>query len=291
MNTITEYAYAKLNISLDVVSKMNDGYHNMLMVMQSASLRDCVVIAKTAGNGKITVNTNQSFLPKNEKNIAGIAVKAFLDYTGIFGWDIAVDIQKCIPVCAGLGGGSSDAAAVLRGLNKLFDAKLSQKVLESIGKSIGSDVPYCIAGGTRLAEGRGDIMTDIAPMKKCFVVICKPSFSVSTPELFSRLNLKKIKCRPDTRGIIKALESGDMRNICCRMYNIFEDVLPTGTEYIQDIKSTLFDKGAMGAVMSGTGSAVFGLFDNRQYAEAAFNVLRRSYKECFIAETIDKLNI
>ena len=274
MDAVTEYAYAKLNISLDVVSKMEDGYHNMLMVMQSASLCDEVRIKRTSGCGKILVSTNRPFLPRNERNIAGAAAKAFLSFTGANGWDISIDIKKRIPVCAGLGGGSSDAAAVLRGMNMLFETGLSQTELENIGKRLGSDVPYCISGGTCLASGRGDILTELPPMKKCFAVICKPNFSVSTPELFSKLNLKKIKCRPDTDGIIAALKSGNMRELGCRMYNIFEDVLPTGTDYIADIKGALYDGGALGAVMSGTGSAVFGLFDSEDNAKKAYGELK-----------------
>lgn len=289
MKYVNESAYAKLNISLDVVGKMDDGYHSMLMVMQSTSLCDDIDISVAEGTGKITVKTNKVFLPRDEKNIAGAAVQAFMQYMEITGWDTVINIKKRIPVCAGLGGGSSDAAAVLRGMNKLFETKLPKQTLEAIGKKLGSDVPYCVAGGTCLAEGRGEILTELVPIPKCFTVICKPSFSVSTPELFSKLNLKKIKCRPDTDGIISALANGDIKGVGCRMYNIFEDVLPNGTEYISDIKGVLYDNGAVGAVMSGTGSAVFGLFETKIQAESAYEKLKRSYKECFIAETIEKL--
>ncbi len=291
MSSLIEYAYAKLNISLDVTGKMDDGYHSMLMVMQSASLCDDVKICITKGTGTVSVNTDKAFLPRDEKNLAGVAVKAFMQRTGITGWDTDVSIIKRIPVCAGLGGGSSDVAAVLRGLNVLFAAGMTQDELEDIGKAIGSDVPYCIAGGTRLAQRRGELLCDLAPLPKCYAVICKPSFSVSTPELFSKLDVKKIKCRPDTDGIVAALRAGDIKGVGRRMYNIFEDVLPKGKEYVEHIKGVLYDNNAVGAVMSGTGSAVFGLFTEKDRAQNACEQLSRSYRECFLAETTEKLEI
>lgn len=291
MKIMTEYAYAKLNISLDVVSKMEDGYHNMLMVMQTAELHDDINIKVIKGSGAVMVKTDKPFLPKNEKNIAGAAAKVFLEFLSVTGWDIAIDIKKRIPVCAGLGGGSSDAAAVLRGLNRIFNAELSKNDLEKLGKRLGSDVPYCIAGGTRLAMGRGDVLTELTPMGEYFAVISKPAFSISTPELFSKLDLKKIRCHPDTEGIISALNSGNINKVCCRMYNIFEDVLPNGIDYIKDIKSTLYDNGAMGAVMTGTGSAVFGLFAEKQNAEKAYCELKRRYNDSFITKTIAEIDV
>ncbi len=284
-------AYAKLNISLDVISKMENGYHEMKMVMQSVSLCDDIKIACAEGSGKIHMKTNRNYLPNDDRNIAVKAARVFCEETGISGYDISIDILKRIPVCAGLGGGSSDAAAVLRAMNTLFDTKLTARRLEVMGEKLGSDVPYCVAGGTVLAQGRGEILSDLPALPECSVVICKPAFSISTPELFSRIKCDKIKCRPDTEGLLKALETGDLKDAARRTYNVFEDVLVQGAEEIAMIKNTLYDYRAIGAAMSGTGSAVFGLFENEADAKEAYNVLKSKYKECFLTKTIGKIEI
>lgn len=284
-------AYAKLNISLDVVAKMKDGYHEMCMVMQSVSLCDDIHIQCVPGNGEIRIKTNRYYLPNDGRNIAFKAAQLFCAANAIHGYDIVINILKRIPVCAGLGGGSSDAAAVLRGLNRLFRTNLTQKDLEQLGEQLGSDVPYCVAGGTVLAQGKGEKLTELPAMPKCSVVICKPGFSVSTPELFSKIHCDKIKCRPDTDGIGQALERQNLKAVAQRVYNVFEDVLTQGSEEIAVIKSRLYDNCAIGAAMSGTGSAVFGLFDDQKFAKEAYHNLKETYKECFLTETIEKIKI
>ena len=219
------------------------------------------------------------------------AAKLFLTETGHSGLGAFVRLRKRIPVCAGLGGGSSDAAAVLRALNAHLHAGLSCAELERLGAQLGSDVPYCVAGGTMLAEGRGEILTPLTPMARTDVVICKPDFPISTPELFSRVDSRASRCRPDTDGILAALEHGDRQRLARRMYNVFEDVLDRRAGEINAIKSTLLDYGALGAVMSGTGSAVFGLFPDRASAENAWRALHKNYRECFCTETIDRLEV
>ena len=286
----TAKAFAKINISLDIVSKMADGYHNMKMVMQSVSLCDEITIECAPGKGA-SVETGLPYLPGDERNIAAKAALAFFRHAGIEGYRARIRIKKRIPVCAGLGGGSADGACVLRMLDRMFESNMGETALETLGMSIGSDIPFCIAGGTRLAQGRGEILTDLPPIPRCLIVICKPPFACSTPELFGRVNCEKIRARPDTDGIVAALGKGDLNSIARRMYNVFEDVLPRGVRDITDIKYTMLDNGALGATMTGSGPAVFGLFDNEDNAKNTFEHLKSNYKECFLAETADKIAV
>ncbi|MCL2409516.1 MAG: 4-(cytidine 5'-diphospho)-2-C-methyl-D-erythritol kinase [Oscillospiraceae bacterium] len=288
--TITAPAYAKINLSLDIVSKMDDGYHNMRMIMQSISLCDEVTVQCELGSG-ITVQTDLSYLPGDERNIAAKAAKAFFAHTGIDGYKTRIRIKKNIPVCAGLGGGSTDGACVLRVLDEMFETKLGHDLLKKLGGGIGSDIPFCIAGGTVLAEGKGDILTELSPIPHCYIVICKPPFAFSTPELFRRVKIDKIRARPDTDGIIESLKNGDLNDLSRRMYNVFEDILPKGERDIANIKYALLDQNALGAVMTGTGSAVFGIFENETSATNAYENLKLIYKECFLAETAGKIEI
>jgi len=284
----TAFAYAKVNISLDIVSKMADGYHNMKMVMQTVSLCDEITIECNPGEG-IKVDSGLPYLPGDERNITVKAALLFYKQMGISGYSTHISMKKNIPVCAGLGGGSSDGACVLRMLDKLFDTKLSRKELEAMGYEIGADVPFCIDGGTSLAEGRGELLTNLPPLPKCNIVVCKPSFSCSTPMLFSRVKCEKIRARPDTDGIIKALRHEDLNGVAKRMYNVFEDVLPRGAREIAEIKDLMLDHGARGAVMTGSGPAVIGLYDNEAFAQSAFGNLKTTYKECYLTETVERL--
>ena len=285
--TETSLAFAKVNISLDIVSKMADGYHNMKMVMQSVSLSDEITIECTQGEG-ISVDTELPYLPGDERNIAAKAALAFYKHTGISGFRTLIRLKKSIPVCAGLGGGSADGACVLRMLDSMFETKLGRETLEIIGASIGSDVPFCIAGGTRLAEGRGDILTELPPIPPSYIVICKPPFACSTPELFGRVKPDRIRARPDTDGMIAALKQGDLKGVARRMYNVFEDIMPRGTREIADIKYAMLDKGALGAVMTGSGPAVFGLFDNESQAQSAYKHLKPLFRECYLGATTER---
>lgn len=296
----TEEAYAKINLSLDIINKMDDGFHYIRTVMQSISLSDEITVENVPGVGvragsirvgSVRVGSNLPFLPGDERNIAAKAATAFFTYTGIAGYDTLIRINKKIPVCAGLGGGSADGACVLRILDRMFDTRLGFEVLEKIGNSVGSDVPFCVRGGTRLAEGRGELLSELTPIPKCYTVLCKPPVSCSTPELFGRVKCEKIRARPDTDGIVKALGTGDLRGIACRMYNVFEDVLTLGKAEVADIKHKMIDNGALGAVMSGSGATVFGLFDNEADARKAYDKLKPEYKECFLATTVEELGL
>jgi len=292
--TETSLAYAKINISLDIVSKMADGYHYLKTVMQTVSLSDEITIEctpeegteSTEGTESIKVDAGLPYLPSDRRNIAAKAALAFYESTGIKGNRTLIKIKKNIPVCAGLGGGSTDGACVLRMLDKMYKTKLGIKTLEALGKTIGSDVPFSIQGGTKLAEGRGDILTALPPIPFCRIVICKPPFSNSTPELFGRIKVEKIRARPDTDGIIKALEKSDLNGVAKRMYNVFEDVLTHGEPDIADIKSIMHDHSALGTAMTGSGPAVFGIFDSEENAKSAYEQLQENYKETYLTEVV-----
>ncbi|MBE6948439.1 MAG: 4-(cytidine 5'-diphospho)-2-C-methyl-D-erythritol kinase [Ruminococcaceae bacterium] len=286
MDKITVKAYAKINLSLDVLGKMPDGYHELRSIMQLVELHDDVEITRTKGKSKIKASSSKVFLPKDEKNIAGKAVRLFLDETGITGYDVSVFINKRNPVCAGLGGGSADGAAVLKGMNELFGTGLTLTQLEAMGEKLGADVPFCIRGGTVLCEGKGEIMTDAAPLPKCHIVICKPDASISTPELFHLIDSRKIRLRPDNDGMLSALKADSLNGVAKRVFNVFEELVAESCGDIKVIKDELYDYGALGASMSGTGSAVFGLFDDKSKAENAYYGLKKSYRECFLTENV-----
>ncbi len=288
MKNITEKAYAKINISLDVTGRRPDGYHEMLMVMQSVTLCDEVTITLTEG-ARSCAECNLHFVPGDERNLAVRAANRFFERAGIDSTGAHIVLKKNIPVGAGMAGGSTDAAAVLRGLNKLTGARLSSAELHELAAEIGSDVAFCIAGGTQLASGRGEVMSPLPPLPDCSIVICKPDFSTSTPELFRKLDSVKLRCHPDTAGICAALEAGDLGGIVRRMYNVFEDVPDRRRAAIAGIKSAMLDSGALGSIMTGTGSAVFGIFDDPNTAKAACDRLRHDYEHCFLAKNMPKL--
>ncbi len=286
MNQIVVPAYAKINLTLDVLGKRSDGYHELSMVMQSVTLADQVTIRKTTDKG-ISLTTNLGFLPGAEQNIAGIAARVFEKEIGFSVDGIAIDLDKHIPVCAGTAGGSSDGAAVLRGLNQLFSAGRSLDQLAKIGEKVGSDVPYCVWGCTALAEGKGEKLTWLPSLPACFIVLCKPDFSISTPDLFRRIDDVKIRFHPDTTGMLAALENGDLSAIARRLFNVFEDVLPAPRRaVIDEIKQTMINSGALGACMSGTGPTVFGIFDSPDAARRAFAELEITYKDTYLTEPV-----
>ena len=256
-------ANAKLNLTLDVLGRRPDGYHDMRMIMQSVELADLLDITRS-GSGELRVSTNLHFLPNNAKNLAAQAALRW--------WEAQ---------------GSSDAAAVLRALNELEGAGLSPAQLARIGERVGSDVPYCVTGGTALAEGRGEVLTPLPPLPPCWVVLCKPEFSISTPALFAKIDSVKLRCRPDTQGVIAALEARDLVGVARRMYNVFEDALPERQRSrVNDIKNVLIQCGALGASMSGTGPTAFGLFDSEALAREAQERLTGVGGEVFLTRTV-----
>ena len=280
-------AYAKLNLALDVLGRRADGYHEMRMVMQSVTLSDRIRLETGTGR-PLRMTTDLGFLPSNEKNLAAVAALRLCEAAGVSSEGLAIDLWKTIPVCAGLAGGSADAAAVLRGLNRLMRLGRSSAELAEIGARVGSDVPYCVRGGTALAEGRGERLTPLPPLPRCHVVLCKPAFSVSTPDLFERIDGVRLRRRPDTLGLLGALEAGDLAGVARRMYNVFEDALPPRRAgEIGEIRNSLIQYGALGASMSGTGPTVFGLFRDASAARHACSALRETYRETFLAQGLE----
>ncbi len=277
-------AYAKLNLTLDILGRRPDGYHDLRMVMQSVDLADLLAINPAEGAGRMS--TNLSYLPADGRNLAQLAAAAFREATGK-GGAVDITIEKHIPVCAGMGGGSSDAAAVLRAMNEMTGAGLTPARLAELGQQVGSDVPYCVLGGTALAEGRGELLSPLAPLPACTVVICKPQFPISTPQLFAQADSKRLTCHPDTDGLLRALEAGDLIGVSRRLYNVFEDVLDSRRrQEVDAIKAALIDCGALGASMSGSGPTVFGLFDREEPAQEAFDRLSGQYKDVFLTKTV-----
>lgn len=288
MKTVHEKAYAKLNISLDVGKRREDGFHEMTMVMQSISLADAVTVTLN-DTGKVRAKTSLPFIPGDERNLAVKAALCYLEAIGRQGQGALIEIQKAVPVGAGMGGGSSDAAAVLRAMNRLFDHALSTGELEKLSCSVGSDVAFCVAGGTALATGRGEKLEALPALPDCAFVVCKPEFSISTPELFRKLDQMPLRRHPDTAGLIAAIREGQLGQVCRRMYNVFEDVDDRRMRTVADIKSRLLDAGALGAVMTGTGSAVFGVFAPGQALEGVCAPLRREYGFCESAVCVGRL--
>ena len=290
MKEIREKAYAKLNISLDVTNRREDGYHDMVMVMQTVSLCDELQL-RFNDSGKVTASSNLRFIPSDERNLAVRAALRYLEAVGESGQGLHIDMRKNIPVGAGMAGGSADAAAVLRGMNALYNFRLDRKRLEELACAVGSDVAFCVAGGTALARGRGEILEDLPPLPDCFFAICKPEFSISTPELFRKLDETPLRRHPDTAGLVEAIDRGQLRQLCRRMYNVFEDALPRSAGEIAAIRGKLLDAGALGAIMTGTGSAVYGVFDRIETAETAFAFLNREYRECFLTRPVARLDV
>jgi len=285
--TYTEKAHAKLNLTLDILGKRSDGFHDLKMVMHSIDLSDTVSMTPQDTSG-LALSSDAAFLPCDDSNIAAKAVHRFFESTGLRQPGLAIHLEKSIPVCAGMAGGSSDGAAVLRLLRKLCAEDLAQDKLEAIAALVGSDVPYCVRGGTALAEGRGEILTDLPPLPPCCFVVCKPSFPISTPELFAQVRTKKLRCHPDTDGMICALEQGDLEGVAHRVYNVFEDVLPRKYAQVFEIKSKLLDLGAMTSSMTGSGPTVFGMFSDENIAKEAAAQLKKEFTQTFFCKNAEK---
>lgn len=271
-DTITLKALAKINLGLDVLGKRDNGYHDVRMVMQTIYLYDHVTVEKTKESG-ITVETNLFYLPTDTNNIAYKAAKLLKDEFQIES-GVHITLEKHIPVAAGLAGGSSNAAAVLVGMNQLFGLGLTQAELMERGVSLGADVPYCIMRGTVLAEGIGEVLTPLPPLPKCYVLIAKPGISVSTKMVYEKLDSQEITEHPNIDGILQGLEDQDIQKIASSMGNVLERVTIEKYPIIEDIKTAMKEAGALNAMMSGSGPTVFGIFDDRTVAKEAQKKLR-----------------
>lgn len=274
MDTIRLKARAKINLGLDVVRRREDGYHEVKMVMQMLRLYDQIDIEKTQESG-ILVRSNLSFLPTDERNIAYKAAKVMIDRFGLE-QGVIIRIEKHIPVAAGMAGGSTDCAAVLYGMNKLFGLRLNQKKLREIGVKLGADVPYCLMRQTALSEGIGEILTPISPLQDCPILIAKPSISVSTRHVYEHLKLDEQTMHPDIDGIVTALADGDLYGVTDRMANVLETVTVPEHPVIDEIKKQMMASGAVNALMSGSGPTVFGIFDDEEKAKKACEDMKAS---------------
>ena len=275
MKSMTLPAYAKLNLTLDILRKRPDGYHDLRMVMQSIALHDTVTVRTETGDGDITVRTDREDLPGGPGNIAWKAARAFYDAVGMENGGTEILLEKRIPMQAGMAGGSADGAAVLQALRSLYAPEMPRQELERIGLQVGSDVPFCVHGGTCLAEGRGEVLTDLPPLPACAIVLCKPDFGLPTPELFTRVDGADLGERPDASAMAEALARGELAAVAGCLGNVFERVL-TGEE------------GALNAAMSGSGPTVFGLFTDPVKADRAAEVLGQTYRQTYLAAPVKK---
>ena len=267
-------AYAKINLGLDVLCRREDGYHDVKMIMQTIQMYDMLEMEKSEKPG-IHLTTNLSYIPVNENNLVYKAAKLLMDQYGVEE-GITINLNKFIPVAAGMAGGSSDAAATLVGVNKMFQLGLTRQQLMELGVKIGADVPYCVMRGTALAEGIGEKLTVLPPMPPCYVLIGKPGISVSTKFVYTNLNLGPDTHHPDIDGMIQALEKRDLYGITDRMENVLEKVTIPEYPVIETIKNHMKAHGAVNAMMSGSGPTVFGIFDDKEKAEYACEKLKES---------------
>ena len=274
MDSITLKALAKINLTLDVLRRREDGYHELRMVMQTLQLYDRLIISRVKSPG-IRIVTNMYHLPTDENNLIHKAARLLMDEFGIKD-GIVVDLDKRIPMAAGMAGGSADAAAALVGVNRLFGLGLSKRQLMERGVQIGADVPYCVMRGTVLAEGIGEKLTPLAPMVDCPVLIAKPRESISTKFVYQNLQLDEQTVHPDVDAMIADLAAGDLRAIARDMGNVLETVSIGHLPVIGEIKERMLELGALGALMSGSGPTVFGLFEDRETCVRAKEELWKS---------------
>lgn len=274
---------AKVNFSIDVVGKRDDGYHLVEMIMQTIDLYDLITLGDAPGKG-IMLTCSSSIVPSDARNIA---YKAAALLKGMFGVEkgIKIDIEKRIPVGAGMAGGSCNAAGVLVGLNKLWNLGLTTEELKQLGLKLGADVPFCIEGGTVLAQGIGDKLTTIKDVKDVWIVVCKPNFSVSTAEVYKSLKLDNMGTRPDTKRLLGYIEKGDIKALAGGMANVLESVTQSRYSVIAHIKDKMMHQRALGSIMTGSGPTVFGIFKNFEDAHKAESRLKQMWEQTYLVKT------
>lgn len=278
-------AYAKINLLLDIINKRNDGYHDLFMIMQSINLYDTVTVTETKTR-KITITCNIDDIPLDERNIAYKAAAQFFKDTKIKNKGINIDIVKRIPHAAGMAGGSADGAGVLVALNELTGADLSIDELCKIGVKIGADVPFCIKGGTLLAQGIGDVLNKVKPLRKCFILIAKPDCSVNTAYAYRQFDECGKAHTPDKLGMLYAMQSRDLKSIAEKMENVFEQFIAVDNKV--EIKSIMRNHNALGVCMSGSGPTVFGIFENKEDANNALNEIKPLVKDIAVTIPVSK---
>ncbi len=278
MDKIQLKAMAKINLGLDVLRRRGDGYHEVRMIMQTIHVYDQIRMEKQDQEG-IRMQTNLYYLPANKNNLAYKAAKLLMEEFSLPG-GLFIDLKKYIPVAAGLAGGSSDAAAVLFGLNRMYGLGLSRDELMERGVRIGADVPYCVMRGTALAEGIGEVLSPLPSMPPCYILAAKPGINVSTKFVYENLRLNQLSVHPDIDGMKKALEAQDLKALteCMKDGNVLETVTASEYPVIQTLKNAMLRYGAMASLMSGSGPTVFGIFDSRQDAKRAYGALKRGHE-------------
>ena len=282
MTTLYEGAFAKLNLTLDVLGKREDGYHDLKSVMQTVSIRDDIEI--DVGTGKPwTISCDKGWVPCDETSLAWKAAKVFEEAAKKDLGGIAIRITKRIPAQAGMGGGSADAAAGLRALNEHCGYPFSVFALAELGAQVGSDVPFCVVCGTAMVEGRGERLRKLPDMPRdCVLVVCKPDFGVSTPELYQKIDTVAIAHRPDHKAMERALQEGDLEQVCANIYNVFDPLVTADHLEMNYIKSVMNSYGAMAFQMTGSGSAIFCVLPSFEHAAVVCNMLKDNYPDVFI---------
>ena len=285
MTTLYEGAFAKVNLTLDVLGKREDGYHDIKSIMQTISLRDDIEI--DVGTGKPwALLCDKDNIPTDETNLAWKAAKLYLDTIGKDPEGLEIRIVKRIPVQAGLGGGSADAAAVLRALNRHYGSPMSLPALAELGAQIGSDVPFCVLCGTAVVEGKGDRIRKLPDMPDCIFVICKPDFSVSTPELYAKIDEKAIATRPNHQAMESAILTGDLLGVVNNVCNVFDPIVTEDHIELNYIKSVMNSYDGVGMQMTGSGSAVYAMVAEFEAAAVICNMLRENYPQIYIAKPV-----
>ena len=285
MTTLFEPAYAKVNLTLDVLDKREDGYHNLKSVMQTISLRDDIEIDVGTGEPWSLLCSVEG-IPTDETNLAWKAAKLFFDTIGKDPDGLQIRILKRIPVQAGLGGGSADAAAVLRALNRHYDSPLSLPALAELGAQVGSDVPFCVLCGTAMVEGTGDRIRKLPDMPDCIFVICKPDFSVSTPELYAKIDTRAIANRPNHQAMETAMLAGDLVQVVNHVGNVFDPIVTEEHLELNYIKSVMNSYDGVGMQMTGSGSAVYCIVQEFEAAAVICNMLKSNYPNVYIAKPV-----
>ncbi len=289
MNQTTRKAYAKINIGLDVLRRREDGYHEVRMIMQTVNICDDLILEKTVQPG-ISILTNHKELPVDQNNLIYKAADLLMREKGITD-GVKITLTKRIPIAAGMAGGSSDAAAAMRGLNQLFAMGYSIEELQKLGVRLGADIPYCIVGGTMLSEGIGEILTPLPAPPACCLVVAKPDINVSTRFVYENLHADTLTCHPDIDGMIEAIHEGNLQGVSDRLGNVLETVTVREYPVIEEIKRLMRREGAMNALMSGSGPTVFGIYtDQEQAKHAAGEIERRGMaKQIFVTVFQDNI--
>ena len=285
--SMMEQAPAKINLTLDILGRRPDGYHELRMVMQAVSLCDTVTVEE--GDSGFALLADGFAIPAGKKSLEQQAAEAFFDAVGQPMPPLTVRLEKVTPAYAGLGGGSADVAALLRCLRRRYAPEMPVEQLRTIGLTVGSDMPFCVSGGTALAEGRGERLTALPGLPDCWILLCKPDFGIPTPALFALADGRPPKHRPDIDGMIQALEQGSLEGVAFQLCNVFEELLPAEYHEVFRIKERILELGALNVAMSGSGPTVFGIFREEAAARIAADTLKRHYSQTYLAKPVGTL--